>query len=46
MYNLKKSPLDKDGRREENKKRARKMTLILGIVSILFILAMIVEVYL
>lgn len=46
MYNMNKSPLDKDERREENKKRARKMVLIMGICCIVFILAMIVEVYL
>ena len=35
-----------DERREQNKVRARKMVLVIGIVSILFILAMMVEVYL
>lgn len=45
MYNLNKSPLDKDERREENKKRARKMVLIMGICCVVFILAMIVQVY-
>ena len=33
-------------RREENKKRARKMVLVLGIVSVVLILAMMVEIYL
>ena len=45
MYNMNKSPLDKDERREENKKRARKMVLIMGICSVTFVLAMMVEVY-
>ena len=35
-----------DERREQNKIRARKMVLVLGIACILFILAMMVEVYL
>ncbi len=43
---MNRSPLDKDERRETNKARARKMVLVLGIASVVFILAMIVEVYL
>ena len=35
-----------DERREQNKIRARKMVLVIGIACILFILAMMVEVYL
>lgn len=46
MYNLNKSPLDKDDKREHNKERARKMVLVMGIVCVVFILAMMVEVYL
>lgn len=46
MYNLNKNPLDKDEKREQNKARARKMVLVMGIACLLFILAMMVEVYL
>ena len=46
MYSLNKSPLDKDEQREKNKARARKMVLIMGIACLVFILAMMVEVYL
>lgn len=46
MYSHQKSPLDRDERREENKKRARKMVLIMGICCLIFVLAMMVEVYL
>ena len=35
-----------DERREQNKIRARKMVLVIGIASVLFILTMMVEVYL
>lgn len=35
-----------DERREHNKERARKMVLVMGIACVLFILAMMVEVYL
>ncbi len=45
MRNLDKSPLDKDEKREQNKAKARKMVLVMGIVGILLILAMMVEVY-
>ena len=38
--------INRDERREYNKIRARKMVLVLGIASIIFILAMMVEVYL
>lgn len=38
--------IDYDERREHNKARARKMVLVMGIACILFVLAMIVEVYL
>ena len=34
-----------DQRKEENKKRAMKMTVILGIVALVLVLAMMVEVY-
>ena len=33
-------------RKEENKKRAMKMTVIFGIVAVVLVLAMMVEVYL
>lgn len=46
MLNQNRSPLDKDEKREHNKERARKMVLVLGIVCVIFILAMMVEVYL
>ena len=35
-----------DERREQNKARARKMVLVMGVACVLFVLAMIVEVYL
>ena len=35
-----------DERREQNKIRARKMVLVIGVACVLFILAMMVEVYL
>ena len=35
-----------DERRENNKARARRMVLVLGIACVVFVLAMIVEVYL
>ena len=38
--------INRDERREYNKIRARKMVLVLGIVSVILILAMMVEVYL
>lgn len=38
--------INRDERREYNKIRARKMVLVLGIASVIFILAMMVEVYL
>ena len=38
--------INHDERREHNKARARKMVLVLGIVSVVLILAMMVEVYL
>ena len=38
--------LNHDERREHNKVRARKMVLVMGIACILFVLAMMVEVYL
>ena len=34
-----------DQRKEENKKRAMRMTVILGIVALVLVLAMMVEVY-
>lgn len=46
MYSLNKSTLDKDEQREKNKTRARKMVLVMGIACLVFILAMMVEVYL
>ncbi|MCQ2547295.1 MAG: hypothetical protein MJ161_07125 [Clostridia bacterium] len=46
MFNMNKSPLDKDEKREHNKERARKMALVMGIACVVFILAMMVEVYL
>lgn len=46
MYNMNKNPLDKDERREKNKEKARKMVLVMGIACLLFVLAMMVEVYL
>ena len=38
--------INHDERREQNKARARKMVLVMGIACILFVLAMMVEVYL
>ena len=38
--------INRDERREYNKIRARKMVLVLRIASVIFILAMMVEVYL
>ncbi len=38
--------LNYDERREHNKTRARKMVLVMGVACVLFVLAMIVEVYL
>ena len=38
--------INHDERRENNKARARKMVLVMGIACILFVLAMMVEVYL
>lgn len=38
--------LNYDERRENNKVRARKMALVIGIACVIFILAMMVEVYL
>ena len=38
--------LNHDERREHNKARARKMVLVMGVACILFVLAMMVEVYL
>lgn len=38
--------INRDERRENNKIRARRMVLVLGIVSIILILAMMVEIYL
>ena len=38
--------INRDERKEYNKVRARRMVLILGIVSVILILAMMVEVYL
>ena len=35
-----------DRKKEENKKRAMRMTVILGIVAMVLVLAMMVEVYL
>ena len=35
-----------DERKEHNKERARRMTLVLGVACVILILAMIVEVYL
>ena len=46
MYGNRRSPLDKDEKREHNKERARKMALVMGIACVIFILAMMVEVYL
>lgn len=40
------SRINRDEQRERNKIRARKMVLVLGIVSIVFLLAMMAEVYL
>lgn len=42
----KENRINRDERRELNKIRARKMVLVMGIASIIFILAMMVEVYL
>lgn len=38
--------INRDERKENNKVRARRMVLVLGIVSVILILAMMVEVYL
>ncbi len=38
--------LDHDERKEQNKGRARRMVLVLGVACVIFVLAMIVEVYL
>ena len=38
--------IDYDDRREQNKARARRMALVMGVACVLFVLAMIVEVYL
>ena len=38
--------VNRNEQREYNKIRARKMVLVLGIASIIFILAMMVEIYL
>lgn len=38
--------IDHDERRENNKLRARRMVLVMGIACVIFILAMMVEVYL
>ncbi len=38
--------LNYDERKENNKARARRMVLVMGIACVVFILAMIVEVYL
>ncbi len=38
--------INRDERKEYNKVRARKMVLVLGIVSVILILAMMVEIYL
>lgn len=38
--------LNYDERKEHNKARARRMVLVMGVVCVVFILAMIVEVYL
>ena len=38
--------INHDERREQNKARARRMVLVMGIACILFVLAMMVEVYL
>ena len=38
--------INNDERRENNKVRARKMVLVMGVACVLFVLAMIVEVYL
>ena len=46
MYNLNKSPLNKSEKREANKIRARKMVLVMGIASIIFLLAMMAETHL
>ena len=43
---MSRSPLDHDEKREANKARARKMVLVMGIACVVFILAMMVEVYL
>lgn len=42
MKDLRTGPdqLDKSSRQEANKAKARKLTLILGVVSVLFLLAM------
>jgi hypothetical protein len=38
--------INNDDRREQNKVRARRMALVMGIACVVFVLAMIVEVYL
>lgn len=38
--------INRDERKEYNKVRARRMVLVLGIVSVILILAMMVEIYL
>ena len=38
--------INNDERKEQNKIRARRMVLVMGIACILFVLAMMVEVYL
>lgn len=38
--------LNYDERKENNKARARRMVLVMGVACVVFILAMIVEVYL
>ena len=38
--------INDDERREQNKVRARRMALVMGIACVAFVLAMIVEVYL
>lgn len=43
---IKEDRINRDERRELNKIRARKMVLVMGIACIVFILAMMVEVYL
>ncbi len=38
--------INNDERKEQNKVRARRMVLVMGVACVLFVLAMIVEVYL